>query len=109
MPDDFELEIEVNAQPAIDALRRLGYAAWYRPGVMYKDKDGRYRTMSVRVLRLMEYVYPDLESAHADMERWYVQGTIVQAGMTMRSTVILNPTPYEEPIIVEENNEPKQS
>jgi hypothetical protein len=59
--------------------------------------------MSIRVLRLMEYVYPDLEAAHRDMERWYVQGTtnpaFVSKGHSIRSTVILNPTPFEEPIV----------
>jgi hypothetical protein len=41
----------------------------------------------VRVLRLMEYIYPDAESATRDMARWQVQGTY-RAGsrVTIRST-----------------------
>jgi hypothetical protein len=31
--------------------------------------------MTVRVLRLLEYVYPDLETAQIDMERWHVPPT----------------------------------
>jgi hypothetical protein len=59
--------------------------------------------MAVRVLRLMEYVYVDMNQAHKDMERWVVQGTY-QPGMgkTIRSTILLNPTPFEEPTIVRE-------
>jgi hypothetical protein len=59
--------------------------------------------MAVRVLRLMEYVYEDLEAAHRDMEHWQVQGTYHPGGMRrISSTVLLNPTPYEEPTLVGE-------
>lgn len=68
--------------------------------------------MAVRVLRLMEYVYKDIESALDDMGRWQVQGTYKpHRGLRISSTVLLNPTPFEEPAIVGEelNNDPKQS
>lgn len=61
--------------------------------------------MAVRVLRLMEYTYPDLEAAHQDMERWQVQGTsnpwFVKKGHAIRSTVLMNPTPFGEPLSVD--------
>lgn len=53
--------------------------------------------MAVRVLRLMEYTYPDLASAYEDMERWFVQNMQRFGEREIRSTVILNPTPYYEP------------
>lgn len=59
--------------------------------------------MAVRVLRLMEYTYDSLESAHRDMGQWKVQGTwSPSARVTIRSTTILNPTPVEEPVTVTE-------
>jgi hypothetical protein len=59
--------------------------------------------MAVRVLRLMEYVYEDIESALDDMGRWQVQGTFKpNKRMRISSTILLNPTPYEEPTIVGE-------
>lgn len=30
--------------------------------------------MTIRVLRLMEYTYPDVEAMDQDMGRWYIQG-----------------------------------
>jgi hypothetical protein len=57
--------------------------------------------VAVRVLRLMEYTYPDLETAHADMSRWFVQGTWKpndKSAVEIRSSVILNPTPVEVPL-----------
>lgn len=63
--------------------------------------------MAVRVIRLLEYVYPDLEEAHEDMSRWYVQGTRrpipAQSNRTITSTVILNPTDFEVVQIKEES------
>lgn len=57
--------------------------------------------MSVRVIRLMEYVYPDVESAREDMSHWAVQTGMVsfKPGYEISSTIILNPTPFEKPII----------
>lgn len=44
---------------------------------------------SIRVLRLMEYIYPDAETAMRDMERWQVQGTYSpRSGFTIRSTTL---------------------
>lgn len=60
--------------------------------------------VAVRVLRLMEYTYPDLDTAYADMERWQIQGGSWQPrkGITIRSSVLLNPTPVEIPTPIEE-------
>lgn len=45
--------------------------------------------MTVRVLRLMEYVYADAETAIADQARWAVQGAMIpNTRMTIRSTVL---------------------
>lgn len=55
--------------------------------------------MAVRVLRLMEYTYDDLERAHEDMARWQVQGTFrPRPDVTIRSTVLLDPQPFDEPL-----------
>lgn len=59
--------------------------------------------MSVRVTRLMEYVYPDVESALDDMANWGVKGILrPRPGYEIRSSVLLNPTSYEKPIIKED-------
>lgn len=43
----------------------------------------------IRVLRVMEYVYPDLKTMQTDMSRWNLQGTMpVVDGTTIRSTVL---------------------
>lgn len=43
----------------------------------------------VRVLRLIEYVYPDARAMVEDRARWAVQGVYSpRAGMTIRSTVL---------------------
>jgi len=43
----------------------------------------------VRVLRLIEYVYPDARAMAEDRARWAVQGVYSpRAGMTLRSTVL---------------------
>lgn len=56
--------------------------------------------MAVRVLRLMEYTYPDFESADEDMQRWHVQHSYSpRSGFIIRSTVILSPVPAEEPLL----------
>ncbi len=51
--------------------------------------------MAVRILRLIEYTYPDYETAFDDMSRWGVPATGVksfgQADREIRSAV-LNPT-----------------
>jgi hypothetical protein len=48
--------------------------------------------VSVRVLRILEYVYPDAETAIKDQQRWNVQGTRVVGSegstTTIRSAVI---------------------
>lgn len=64
--------------------------------------------MAVRVLRLMEYVYPDVESALDDMSRWFVQGTYRPGQLndrTITSTTLLNPTPFE--VVEVKSNEPE--
>lgn len=44
---------------------------------------------SVRVLRLIEYVYPHAGIMVADMDRWTLQGTLrTPDGKVMRSTVL---------------------
>jgi hypothetical protein len=50
--------------------------------------------MTIRVLRLLEYEYPDIETADADMGHWYMpaNGSRVLAKLvTIRSAIILNP------------------
>lgn len=45
----------------------------------------------IRVLRLMEYVYPDAETAEQDMARWTLQGPASagwKSGMRFRSAVL---------------------
>lgn len=45
--------------------------------------------MPIRVLRLIEYVYPDGETMAEDMAAWQVQGTMLPGrGKTIRSTVL---------------------
>jgi len=75
------------------AMRYAGTFQYHTRGVV----------VSVRVLRLMEYTYPDLEAAHEDMSHWQVQNVhrSFRNGFTIRSTVILDPTPFEEPIPTE--------
>jgi len=64
--------------------------------------------MTIRVVRLMEYTYPDLETAHADMARWAVQGTFSPGGNKLiTSTVIINPTPFESVIVREAQEVPE--
>lgn len=58
--------------------------------------------MAVRVLRLMEYTYPDMKSAHDDMERWAVQSVMHWGPKSIRSSVILDPTPIEMSLPVTE-------
>lgn len=71
--------------------------------------------MAVRVVRLMEYIYPDLKTAHKDMSRWAVQGTFYPGGSerndrSITSTVIINPTDFEIVQIKEvDNDDPKPS
>lgn len=75
--------------------------------------------MAIRVIRLMEYIYPDIEAAHKDMRRWQVQGSFIPRKDTViTSTVILEPTSFEMVLIreapadkfpfLEESDEPKQ-
>ena len=55
--------------------------------------------MVVRVVRLMEYTYPDVDAALADMSHWAVQGARrFRFGHEIRSSVILNPTQYDAPV-----------
>lgn len=42
----------------------------------------------IRVLRLLEYVYPDAETMEKDRAHWYVQGDRVQGAVRIRSTVL---------------------
>lgn len=46
--------------------------------------------MTVRVLRILEYVYADLESAEADMKNWGVPavGTVRRGGGRYKSYLI---------------------
>lgn len=52
----------------------------------------------IRVLRIMEYYYPDMEAASADMQHWQVAATGVKKfgtkGPVVHSTVML-PAPYK--------------
>ena len=48
-------------------------------GVNILTQKGR-ASVAVRVIRMMEYVYPDLETAEIDMRRWLVQGTWYPGG-----------------------------
>jgi hypothetical protein len=65
----------------------------------------------VRVLRLMEYIYPDIETATQDMARWQVQGTYKpRQAITIRSTV-LPPEVWEsnekpDTIVINRNTDP---
>jgi hypothetical protein len=57
----------------------------------YLAQKGEQQTAwrGVRVLRLLEYVYPDVASMEADMARWHVQtGTKAHGKKLMRSTVL---------------------
>jgi hypothetical protein len=65
--------------------------------------------MAIRVLRLMEYIYPDLEVAHNDMARWHVQGVMyLGEDRLITSTVILQPTSFEFVLVQEVASEPEQ-
>jgi hypothetical protein len=48
--------------------------------------------MTVRILRLMEYTYPDNERAERDMMRWAIPpiGGRLHGDMTIRSTILTN-------------------
>lgn len=51
--------------------------------------------MTVRVLRLLEYIYKDAEAAVADQVRWTVQGTYMpNTRVTIRSVAL--PMIFEE-------------
>lgn len=51
--------------------------------------------MPVRVLRLIEYIYPDEQTMIEDMSVWHVQGTLLPGrGKQIRSTVL--PPEYTE-------------
>lgn len=41
-----------------------------------------------RVLRMIEYVYPDAATAEKDMERWQIQGSRMQGLVRIRSSVL---------------------
>lgn len=47
--------------------------------------------MAVRVLRLLEYTYPDAEAALEDMECWAVQNTYRPKPQTVIRSAVLHP------------------
>jgi hypothetical protein len=52
--------------------------------------------VAVRVLRLIEYTYPDLEIADIDMRHWNLPPSGAKQykiGCTVRSSIILDPFP----------------
>jgi hypothetical protein len=51
--------------------------------------------MTVRVVRLMEYTYPDIEAADRDMRHWQIpaNGARDQGNLTIRSSIILDAFP----------------
>jgi hypothetical protein len=55
--------------------------------------------MSYKVLRLIEYTYPNVEAADADMKRWGVPPVgakaVVRGTTTIRSTIIQHPSEDE--------------
>ncbi len=56
--------------------------------------------MTVRVLRFMEYTYPDAESAFDDMEHWAVHGArSFRSGCVIKSTT-LSPSIIDDEIEV---------
>jgi hypothetical protein len=54
--------------------------------------------MSYKVLRLLEYTYPSVEIADADMKRWEIPpiGAANKATATIRSTVMQMPGEDED-------------
>lgn len=67
--------------------------------------------MTVRVLRLMEYVYADAETAVADRARWQIQGTYTPSTkITIHSTTLpmefITSEPNELPVWNEGENPP---
>jgi hypothetical protein len=54
------------------------------------EQKGRARARGgIRVLRVLEYTYPDAESMTKDMAHWDVQGTMrVPGGPTVRSVAL---------------------
>lgn len=59
--------------------------------------------MTIRVIRLLEYTYPDVDTAAQDMEHWAVQGAMrIGPDRAIRSSVLLNAVPYEDPYPVTE-------
>jgi hypothetical protein len=71
-PQDQEAQIEAVAQQIANAEARGE-----------NRQHGRFR-----VLRVLEYVYPDAETAFADMANWQVQTMRRMGGTTIRSTTL---------------------
>lgn len=47
--------------------------------------------MAYKVLRLMEYTYPDVETAEEDMRHWTVSGAAQFGDKIIRSSIIQYP------------------
>lgn len=67
---------------ALASAEIAGHSVGYMRGV--GEQDGQ-----IRVVRLLEYVYPDAETMARDMERWYVKGTVRGGhGVVIRSATL---------------------
>lgn len=62
--------------------------------------------MAIRILRLMEYVYPDAETAEEDMSRWMIPATGIRRmspNKLIRSTILTDLNFEDEDVVATES------